>query len=722
MGWKLNDVEFSTLGCNAEMEFSNGLADAATVTFAFGGLDDACPIDADDDVVIKHPDGSVYFRGVAEAPVEVNSGGSCVWQVTVLSKVAKLERITYKQPYAVAGGGTKYFGRVALGVGNDGTRRTTAQTITDILSWGATRGSGITTGTILSGTSLYWPPVDAVDISCLEAIRQVLRAHPDAVLHYNHDSSTLAVTRPGSMSTVTKACTGDGSGCTGVTIRAARMRAVTGVRITYYVTTDVDGAQEVDFEEDTAGDVSDSSPRLLEFSVDLDGGKTTTQAQEVVTEDLPTATGDVTEAWLTAKFPELAAVGPVLLSGLGAPLAEVVSVSQVVDVDAKQGSGTIPGGGSPAYPRALVGGSLPPWQSGISSAPTTLTIRLKWKGNAANNPALYALFPAGEKVLDFHLQVRGTDAQSITYRTAATTPGESPPTGLAADYYAALGTEQPAGSASWVAASPDVNIKPGKKLTLTGDRTVTGAVIQSVKVSTLTGRLAVTFGPMNGKLSPEQWISMMRNGQRSRPFTSASGSGRTDPAPKSTTEVQGGLSTAFANTGKTTPAPPAQGFRVSQASATSVTVAAGWVSTAELGEFTGTEDPIWAKIGKDIEIDSDEVTVANGDTVYLRLDYGSTPAVYTSVKDGSGEFEDSNSDTFNLVWSATLGCKVWLCAGGDFVAQSTAPTDTAQYHHIALADIGITGGIMSITPRFEGRVSAAPRVLPYMDDFTIGQA
>ena len=155
-------------------------------------------------------------------------------------------------------------------------------------------------------------------------------------------------------------------------------------------------------------------------------------------------------------------------------------MTQSVDVADKVGLGDVPEpGGIPKYPRELIGGSIPPWQSGISAAPATITITLRWLGTVAN-PALYKLFDKETGLLTLTRELTGTDATSTTYRTSASTSGETAPEGLAAAYYDAISTESPAGTVVFVGDEIDRTLVPGKKLTTSGIFTLTGVVIQSV--------------------------------------------------------------------------------------------------------------------------------------------------------------------------------------------------------------------------------------------------
>jgi len=295
-------------------------------------------------------------------------------------------------------------------------------------------------------------------------------------------------------------------------------------------------------------------------------------------------------------------------------MVSVVSIDQDVDTARKVGLGSIPEtGGIPKYPRELVGGSVPPWQSGVSACPVKVTVVLRWVGTAEND-TIRELFSGAKKELTLTVDLTGTDCETTTYRTSATTGGETAPAGLAQSYYDALSSEPQAGSVTWVDTEIDRSIVPGKKLTLTGHHPVTGAVIQSVVADIFSGRITVGYGPINTRLAPQDFIALQRGGERAAKPSFSGSAVRTSGALSGKSNVSGSVAARQRNSVRAAPPPSKKFFTVLAKTNTSVDVASGQVKTPEIdgsGNLT--------KIGKTLTVAASTLSVANGDKIWLRL-------------------------------------------------------------------------------------------------------
>jgi hypothetical protein len=277
----------------------------------------------------------------------------------------------------------------------------------------------------------------------------------------------------------------------------------------------------------------------------------------------------------------------------------------------------------------LIGGSIPPWQSGISAAPTTITIVLRWLGTVAN-PALYKLFDKETGLLTLTRELTGTDATTTVYRTSASTPGETAPAGLAAAYYDAISTESPAGTVVFVGDEIDRTLVPGKKLTTTGLFALTGVVIQSVTADIFSGRTTVNFGPINPRISPDDFIALQRAGERAVKPSLTPGALRTSGEVTGSSNVEGAVAGRTGNSVRSTGQNPQRYFTINQATSTTVTINPGVVLTQVIDPDSPTNDPLPTYSAHTItaEYASPTATVTDGSKIYLRLSY--VAGTYTS--------------------------------------------------------------------------------------------
>ena len=199
-----------------------------------------------------------------------------------------------------------------------------------------------------------------------------MRWHPDCVSWFDHVASNYNIAKPAALSTITKAVSGNTSGCKLIRQKPLRRRAVRGVVLTFETVNTVDGVEWIDLQNQTGGP-HDSGVDIVRRTITLKGTDTVTQSQQVLTAPLIDNSSSLSTVrdWILKHFPDVAETDPV------AGNVEVVSVTQSVDVADKVGLGDVPEpGGIPKYPRELIGGSIPPWQSGISAAPALSLIHI----------------------------------------------------------------------------------------------------------------------------------------------------------------------------------------------------------------------------------------------------------------------------------------------------------------------------------------------------------
>lgn len=601
---------------------ANGI-DTVEIAFARNASGTAPGSVDENDAIIIRDGADVYFRGYVTSVEPSANGGSEGWVVTANGNSGNLNRITFVQSYAVGPAlpEQEYAikTRCQLGINGSGVVQTTAATISEILANASGSGSGVSTGTILATGAITVPPQEVIDATAMECIKTVLRWHPDAVAWYNHSANTFNVAKPAALSAVTKAVSGNASGCRAVRIKPLKRRAVRGVVLSFETVNTVDGLEYTNITTQTAG--STSGLDIVRRTITLKGTDTVTQSQEVKTENLIDNSSSLTDVrnWIIKHFPDVAATNPV------AGNVEVVSVSQSVDTTQKVGPGTVPiVSGLPKYPRELVAGSIPPWQAGISAAPATITIVLRWLGTVWN-AELNKMFDKETGLLTLTRELTGTDAVTTTYRTSTSTAGETAPSGLAEAYYSAISTEAPAGNVSWVADEVDKAIVPGKKLTLTGMFSVTDAVIQTVTADIFSGRTTVQFGPINPRQSPEDFIALQRAGERAVKPSLTPGTQRTSGDVVGSSDVKGGMAGKTGNSVRSTAQNAQRYFTVTQRTSNSITINPGVVLTQVIAPSSPTNSPLPTYSAKTItaEYASPTATVVDGSKVYLRLQYAS---------------------------------------------------------------------------------------------------
>ncbi len=711
--WKINSLEIDDqMGSSINAVFSSDGKDKCTVILA---VDADTTLDAglveEASVVIYKADGTTaYFRGVISRISPLANGSNELIQIDIESHWYWLERIVYQQRYALGSASTAtYLSRVILGQRDtDGAARTTGQAIGDILAYAATHGSGITASSILPLDSIYFPPVEMVDATCAECIRAILRWHPDTYIKWDHASGAgfLYIDRAANGAALSLHSTGSATvsgysvGIRSVTIAPREDRKVRGVVINYETTTTVDGVEYVDISQDTGGSNTEGK-NVAVFTIPLRGSNTITQSQDIVTADIPEVIGDVNAEFLNNHFPEIKDAN--FTDGL----VQVVSVTQEVDEDNKVGDGTVPS----SFPREIINGSVADWMSGIVSAPTTVKIVLKWVGDASTNRKAYDLFKGAKKTLELSYECTGTDAITKTYYTSTFTPGETPTSGLAADYYDAITSPMVEGSISIVEEEPRLSVQPGKLLTLTGDfATPSPTLIHTVATDVFSGRSTVRFGPSNPRLAPPDFIELLRAGTRNRPVFALPDAARTDGKISSSgNETKGSKSGRMKNTSKSTDQKSRRWFTVEMAGTDSVYITEGRILAPDISNWASITwpgplpDPPNACL-KQYTIASDTISgVANGDGIWLKIDFGETPATY----------KDDESVTIALAsddggFALSVSVDNYNGTSGEFIKYSVSvpPASNKRYCYILLAEIAIgADGEMTINQRHDGVIT-----------------
>ena len=162
---------FSTLKItSAVVNLQAGGEDSLELAFALEA--DATAPASENDAVIIRESSNIYFRGYVVRVEPFADGGREGWVVQCSGLSSNLNRITYRQRYAIGPATPSqeygYKTRCQLGIDDDGDNQTTAATISDVLAYASSESSGVATGSILSGVALTVPPQEVVDATCME--------------------------------------------------------------------------------------------------------------------------------------------------------------------------------------------------------------------------------------------------------------------------------------------------------------------------------------------------------------------------------------------------------------------------------------------------------------------------------------------------------------------------------------------------------------------------
>lgn len=718
--WTIGGQTFAALRVTkCSVSKNAGAKDTAILKLALEG-DAAAPFALEADVDIVHPNGTTFFRGIVQVCEPCLSGRDEHWRLVLDGRPESLMQIGLKQPIAcvpsTSGGPPviKYDSQCLLGYADDGERQNTAEIISSMLAYAAGQNSNLTAGSVLSGTTITAPQMEVSDCLCGEAIRSVLRWHPDAIYWYDHSANTLNVHRPAALGTVTLAGTGAGDGyqCTQLDVAPRLNRRPRGVEIYWRRTSTLDGAEHTDITVDSAG--ATTGRRVLTYTVPLQGAQITTQTQTVEVAEIPEDPEEVTEEWLMTHIPELKETGISLDVVIG--YCKVRSIEQEVYEDEEVGPGTT----LAAYPNELIKGTIQPWMAGISACRITVLVEVIFTGGRDDNPLLYDLMKGGELRAVWPVQMMGTDAITREYTTAAGSAGEEPVMGLAADIYDALDTDWPEGTATFVSEEVMTALHPGKRLTLTGAVPVTAALVQGCTYDVMTGTTTVAFGPA-GVLSANDMIELMRAGRRSRPLTNTGGGFRTDSA-ASSGRITG--ATGGRIMGSTTRVPTARvllPFEVTQASCGetdgTVTIEPGrlaWWAYATVEDGNTWPTPESYNVEQDVA--GGGVSVTGNRNIWLKVPYSVRSSTTIKFADDAtrnpGATLDIDGSMYGLTGVEATQFYYPEASAISYEARGTGEGDDPDfvdpaYGWVLLARVTIDDGVMSIKQYRTGTILMA---------------
>ena len=495
MGWSItgpgSSGDFAELGLSALRRRQVSQAVGA-LSFEQDGDYLAEPLfSVGDTIEVFRPDGVRYWYGRVMALRRIGTAAGESIRYEAADPWVWLDRITYQQSWNEAEDPNdpestlqaRLRSRILLGLDPAGAKANTGAIITDVLQYAIDSGAPIQIGTIDPAQDV---PIDEQrDLTCAEALRRVLRWHPDVSTWWDFSGTgfpTLHVRRRanGPLTTVSAAAA-QAVGATGELLSSIELTprhdlVVPEVVIKYEIANQTDSKTWYTTSVDASpAEANGRAFGALVATVELGGQQASYQSQflEAASINLSAA------AWWESKLPYLAGVSGLTISD------EAIS---------------------PTVFREVVDGSVPAWLAGTSE-PAKATAVLEYSYTDADTGAE---IETREKVA---VNLTGTSLTTGTYfQLVSFTPAEPIPTGLAEALRAALSELHFQGTVLLGAAELSGALHPGRRLNVSGSRAEYAnmeALIQAVDEDVESGATTVTLGPPE-HLGPQDLVELLR--------------------------------------------------------------------------------------------------------------------------------------------------------------------------------------------------------------------
>ena len=465
--WTINGAAASTLGVSGlAIAYANQTPDRATFTAPAAAIDSS-PLFAYKEALVIARGATVFFRGIV---LSIPAQGSAAAESVSYEAVGPwwhLEHCIYQQKWksydtSLGELTDRDKSRVILCQDADGDRITTGAQILDALNVAIAAGAPISVGTIDADLQIPWE--EALDISCAEVIRRMLRLSPDCVCWFDYSSggAVFHCRRRANLSAVTLSLAG-AAGVQDVSITPRYDLQIPGIIIRYEKTHKVGSATYATLEEDTAGDTAQLDTLIT--TVELSGHSGQLLTQKIVTSDW----GGLTDKpFWKANLPWLEAIAD----------ADFTVSSATRDTE---------------LPRYLTEGNIPDWST-KDAEEDTLTAKIDY---TVRDPAGNAVeVKRGREVT---VTKTSTNASTGTLRRYEEESAEEPtPVGLAAAIYAAVSTLQYDGALTLVESECTRPLSVGNRLHLSGALTAwatMGAIVQRCRLDIDVGTTQIEFGP-----------------------------------------------------------------------------------------------------------------------------------------------------------------------------------------------------------------------------------
>ena len=395
------------------------------VTFrAEGRPSDADPIFAFGSTVKFFRNGTPWFYGrVIQVPGRA-SGKFEEQLYRVAGPWWYLENLVFQQEWQTTNGTDTTLiatnkSRLILGQKSDGTKLATGAAIAEVLAYATARGVPITVGTITPNAIA--PYAEALDRSCAEVIRNLLRWTPDAMTAFDYTATpypVLSIRLRADATSVTLPAYG--APVSGLELTPRHDLQVPAVVLKFEQTNDIDNDTFTSLIVQAAPSTATGDEfGALVMTLDLAGARATYQKQPVRTAPIPQSDSatDVI-AWWKGKFPWLNDFDDTDLM--------IVAGTQVVAIQHPE---DYPDLTESEVPNELQSGSVASWMN-LNAAPLTVTATMKYTGTATD--ASSAVFDANNQRI-LYTRVTGTNAETQTYsRLTSATDAEPVPEGFGA--------------------------------------------------------------------------------------------------------------------------------------------------------------------------------------------------------------------------------------------------------------------------------------------------
>jgi len=375
--------------------------------------------------------------------------------------------------------------RLILGQKSDGTKLATGEAIVEVLDYAIARGVPITRGAVTPNAVA--PYAEALDHSCAEVIRNLLRWTPDATAAFDYTTEpfpTLSIRRRVDSATVTLPAYGAPVSALDLTPRHDLQAPSVVLKF--------EQTNDIDHDTFTSLIVQPAPPEAtgdelgaLVMTLDLAGARATYQKQKVRTRPIPESDSAAEViSWWKGKFPWLSDFADADLM--------VVPGSHTVTMEHPE---NYPGVSLSDLPNELLEGSVSAWMN-LLSAPLQVRAVLKYTGADTDESAEVW---GTAKQRNLYTRITGTNAQTQTYsRLTSATEAEAVPEGLAQALYDAVSPLQYDGLVELTEGECSVMAAPGSLLNLTGGRAewaTMSAQIQRVEEWLDLGKTRLTVGP-----------------------------------------------------------------------------------------------------------------------------------------------------------------------------------------------------------------------------------
>jgi hypothetical protein len=419
-----------------------------------------------------------------------------------------LDNLIYQQQWMLWDAGEEeatpqYKGRVILGQSVLGTRLTAAQQLQEVLQFAQAAGAPLAIGTI--EPSIQFPWDEAVDITCGEAIRRVLRWCPDAITWFDYSTNppTFNCARRSSLTPVSTSVNA-GAPNERIAITSREDLRIPAVILKYEQTHQVNDLsyQSVTLDRFPV-DATGREFGAVVMTIQLAGSRIMQESQEIKVEAIPLDLEDAAAIpWWKRK-----------LVWLNDPSID----PDTIVVTAAGRSATE---GMHDYPNELIEGTVHSWMPGGAEKDTiwayisyTLTQKDETGNEVCQVVNRYVVYNCVTTELNPTDDTPDPNVKKGTYKhTVESSSGEAIPVGLAQALYNSVNPLQFDGQ--FVTVAEDVYGKPdmGNLLNLTDGRPEWAnmrALVVSIEENVDTGRSTATFGPPR-YLGPADLIELLR--------------------------------------------------------------------------------------------------------------------------------------------------------------------------------------------------------------------